>query len=57
MASTEGCGVLPSSQCKTSILVDLHQVVRRVDNFIQQINPCLADKIGTFLILVGQRAI
>ena len=57
MASTEGCGVLPSSQCKTSILVDLHQVVRRVDNFIQQINPCLADKIGTFLILVGQRTI
>ena len=31
-------------------------VVRRVDNFIQQINPYLVDKIGAFLILIGQRA-
>ena len=31
-------------------------VVRRVDNFIQQINPYPVDKIGAFLILIGQRA-
>ena len=30
-------------------------VVRRVDNFIQQINLYPADKIGAFLILIGQR--
>ena len=31
-------------------------VVRRVDNFIQRINPYPVDKIGAFLILIGQRA-
>ena len=31
-------------------------VVQRVDNFIQQINPYPVDKIGMFLILIGQRA-
>ena len=34
----------------------LGPVVRRVDNFIQQINPYPADKLGAFLILIGQRA-
>ena len=31
-------------------------VVRRVDNFIQQMNPYPADKTGAYLILIGQRA-
>ena len=31
-------------------------VVWRVDNFIQRINPYPVDKIGKFLILIGQRA-
>ena len=30
-------------------------VVRRVDNFIQQMNPYPADKTGAYLILIGQR--
>ena len=30
-------------------------VVRRVDNFIQRINPYLAAKIGAFLILIGKQ--
>ena len=34
---------------------DLGPVVRRVDNFIQQVNPYLVVKIGAFLILIGQR--
>ena len=34
----------------------LGPVVQRVDNFIQQINPYPVDKIGAFLILIGQRA-
>ena len=34
----------------------LGPVVRRVDNFIQRINSYPADKIGAFLILIGQRA-
>ena len=32
---------------------NLCPVVRRVDNFIQRINPYPADKIGAFLILIG----
>ena len=35
---------------------DLDPVARRVDNFIQRINSYPADKIGAFLILIGQRA-
>ena len=31
-------------------------MVQRADNFIQWINPYTADKIGAFLILIGQRA-
>ena len=31
-------------------------VVRRVDNFIPWINPYLVEKIGAFLILIGQWA-
>ena len=31
-------------------------VVRRVDTFIQRINPYPVDKIGAFLILIRQRA-
>ena len=31
-------------------------VVRRVDNFILQINPYPADKIDSFLSLIGERA-
>ena len=36
--------------------MELGPVVRRVDNFIQRINHCPADKIGAFLILIGQLA-
>ena len=35
---------------------ELGPIVRRVDNFIQLINPYPEDKIGAFLILIGQRA-
>ena len=31
-------------------------VVRTVDNFMQRINPFPADKLGAFVILIGQRA-
>ena len=37
-------------------VLDQGPVVRRVDNFIQRINPYPVDKIGAFLILIGQRA-
>ena len=33
----------------------LGPVVRRMDNFIQRINPYPADKIGAFLIFIGQQ--
>ena len=40
----------------TQNVSDLGPVVRRVDNFIQLINPYPVDKTGVFLILIGQRA-
>ena len=41
--------------CKLRKPVDQGPVVRRVDNIIQRINSYPADKIGAFLILIGQR--
>ena len=37
-------------------MIHLGPVVQRVDNFIQRINPYPVDKIGAFLILIGQQA-
>ena len=46
-----------SQNTKNNImLIYLVPVVQRVDNFIQWISPCPVDKIGAFLILIGQRA-
>ena len=39
-----------------AIVNHLGPVVQRVDNFIRWMNPYPADKIGAFLILIGQRA-
>ena len=41
-----------SSQTDKSETNRLGPVVRRVDNFVQRINPYPADKIGAFLILI-----
>ena len=41
---------------KTQQLINQGPVVQSVDNFIQRINPYPADKISTFLMLIGQRA-
>ena len=50
-----GIILVNQSQYLTSCTV-LGPVVRRVDNFIQQINPYSTDRIGAFLNLIGQRA-